>query len=186
MGRLVERRQAVVYRELQSVITTLSRSKLAMVPRGAIGRLRRAQIAISLVADLTSTVDAVLLLIRVADEDIVNPSNDLVERLKPLWAHKVAHVFEAGATDTANVVLPASSENIQLVFDGDKHRGEEIKNQGVSSNVEHGWSIAHYSTTGTTTFLWYFISLEWEMEYIENSTPSANIRWDNDEEQNQL
>ncbi len=182
--QLIERRQSVNYRESLAIGSNLQSTLIATVPRGAIGRLRRCQISISLIAALTATTDAIMMLVKETSENFGDPTNADIEQLQPLWMTKLISIFEAGATDTANVVSTGSKVETQLLFTGDAHRGEEIRNQGPRSNALLGWSMMGYSTIGGTN-VWQFVSLEWDMIWIENTGPSPSIGWLNDEEQNQ-
>jgi len=180
---LTERVTSAVYRSAQTLSTSLGILPFARIPRGAIGRIRRVRISASLTNDLTSVSDAILLLVARIEEDIGVPVDRQIEGMIPIWGAKMRSVFEAGATDTANVVAQAPSVEVVIDFSGSKHRKLEIRNTGSRSNFENGWAIAHYTLTAGT--MWILAVIEWEIVYLIDTGPSPDLGWIMDEEQNQ-
>lgn len=117
------------------------------------------------------------------EEGIGNPNNNEIETLRSIWASFMANLFEAGGTDTANVVVSQNIMNEEVNFD-DNHKETGINNTGVRSNVEQGWSLAFYSIEAAAPTFRLHLSLDWILETPSGSS-SPPLSWINDEEQNQ-
>lgn len=143
-----------------------------LIPRGSIGRIISTRIAAQGRSALLTSESSQMAIIKLPNIPVIFNERELIDK-KPLWVGYMGTEFEAGSTDTANVVVQNPSINELVSFKG--HRSSQIRNVGTRSNEEAGWTIASRGRSGNLN-IDYFVSGEMEIEYIETSR-SKRATW---------
>jgi len=120
-----------------------------------------------------------------ADDNTLNPTNAEVEDMRPIWFSNLGRSFEAGASDTANVVsnFPTQVDDIDWV-DHEPHRGIEQRQRFGASAT--GWSFRTWLQNAVASArLSIGLSIDYDIEWLEDSKPSPDTFFE-DEEDNQF
>lgn len=188
-GLLVEHIVSVAVLDNQGIATDswLNTTFTPLVPRGCEAVLQRVRIGAFIQGqgdELTESQIAQVLLMPIGKTMSGDPSVSLdviaeIEERIPLWSGHTGHLFEAGATDTANVVAPIGQIDIELDFHDEPRglsKGTAIRNTGTISNVGNGWRIASRAISANTNL--YMVAVaEWDLRWLETSR-STQANWD--------
>ncbi len=178
---LVERMSSTTFAESLAVTGATSGRVLLETPRGSIAAIEQIEVSVILHATLTESekigawiTERVPLTNSLAD---VLP--ETVRDLKPLWMDSMGTKFEAGGTDTANVVVDLPKMNVVLKPPLGGGAKWQIRND--HSGDPQGWSIEFWelqASVGSNITL--MVIVEWLLIWIDTSR-SLKATWDMDE-----
>lgn len=152
-----------------------------LVPRGAVGKLRTMDIKYGLIGSGTpltlmdDQADMILMLLRRSFEPLLDPTDEDIERLNPLWLGWVGFAFVAGSAPVEDSFITPDVVRESIEFE--ENENTVVRSTGVSSNNAEGWQFVGYapaSADGGTVRMW--AKIKWEMEYIETSR-SQSATW---------
>lgn len=164
---------------------TMRLTEIAVAPRGSRLVLEKVTLSATPQPDLLGIDNLIMAIVRDLGLAGAWTSSETQNKLESnmLYFEEVYVGFEAGATDTANVVLAPPRIKMEII---PSRRHRAITSKGAASNVRQGWAMVDVSPLGGSAMtVKVFMHAEYRIEWLRDGRPSPNLGWVNDEEENQ-
>jgi len=180
---LVEKRMATQFLDgIQPSNTSFIHSRLALVPRGSTGKLKRAEIVLIIddQISLTNTTIFAGISQKLAGFGSPSKTQDVVD--KDLTCVTAVGVFKVGIPTAAIHQLTAGRATRQ--YEDEPHEQAQIRNVGVRSNFERGWSTVIYRTASSSASLAHMhAEIQFTITYIGSGGSRRNVSLEDANEQ---
>lgn len=182
----LKERTTVVISEQDITVTDtpliLNSDRLIEAPRGAVTRIAQVSVDVTMRPNLTTSQRLHFSIMKNLD---TFPTGSVLatrfwRRQQPLAMGHMGVSFEAGATDTSNVVSIASKYSQIITPPSPDHKSWQQRVTGAGSNTVSGWIFRAWAQSGGTTIFDYTIIAEVEIEWIDTSR-SRRATWTMDQ-----
>ena len=148
-------------------------SVLAQVPRGARGRLKRANVSAMIHGGDDNDMRAMLAIAPFRDSAEQHPFPTLasMREIKPLWTGMLGQGHTPASTTVTSVNDPVINEEISWEsVERRRTRGVAVTNKGRGrGNDLLGWTLVRWLLDDTELNMWVSVEIEWELTWLDSS-----------------